>query len=53
MRHILAAVGMATWFALNGVLWYVHPTDLLWFFCSFALGIVGYGAFFWYVTLSD
>ena len=53
MRHILATAGTMIWFALNGVLWYSHPTDLVWFICSAVLGIVGFVAFFWYVTLSD
>ena len=28
--HALAIIAAIVWFALNGLLWYAKPSDLLW-----------------------
>jgi hypothetical protein len=49
VRHLVAIIAALAWFALNGLLWFVRPPDLLWLFGSLALASAGFAAFFWYV----
>ena len=37
-------------FALDGLLWYVRPSDAMWLLGSVAWGCITYPAFMWYVT---
>jgi quinol-cytochrome oxidoreductase complex cytochrome b subunit len=48
--QVLAVVATTLWFALNGLLWYSRPGEIVWFVGSVSLGIVYFSAFFWYVT---
>jgi hypothetical protein len=34
MLHALALMGAAVWFALNGLLWYAKPAELIWLAAS-------------------
>ncbi len=48
--HWLMLTGTIVWFMLVGLLWYVRPGELAWFFGSLLLGAVYFTAFWWYVT---
>jgi hypothetical protein len=50
--HLLMVVGTILWFLLVGLLWYLRPSEVLWFAGSLALGIVYSVGFFFYVTRS-
>ena len=53
MLHALALVGAAVWFALNGLLWYAKPAELIWLAASGILGVIFFAGFFLYLALSD
>jgi hypothetical protein len=48
--QVLAVIATVSWFVLNGLLWYMRPTDLQWLFGSLVLGVVYSLGFLWYVT---
>jgi hypothetical protein len=45
----VAITGVVVWFGLNGLLWYIRPSDLLWLVGSAALGVIFFTAFFVYL----
>jgi hypothetical protein len=49
MLHIVAILGAVIWFGLNGLLWYVRPTDFIWLMGSAILGVVFFTGFFVYL----
>ena len=51
--QLLAAAGALVWFALNGLLWYSRPSDLLWLLGSAALGVIFFASFLGYLALCD
>jgi hypothetical protein len=48
--HALAVAGTILWFALNALLWYARPDELLWLAGSLILGVVYFVGFLHYVT---
>jgi MFS family permease len=38
--HVLAVIAAIVWFALNGLLWYAKPSDLLWLLGGAILGVI-------------
>jgi hypothetical protein len=53
MRAILAALAVATWFACNGLLWFMRPPDALWLLGSAVLGVLFFGVFLWRLIVRD
>jgi hypothetical protein len=53
MIHALAIIGVVIWFGLNGLLWYMRPSDLLWLLGSAVLGAIFFAGFFVYLGWSD
>lgn len=53
VMHMVAIVGVAIWFALNGLLWYARPSEALWLTGSASLGIIYFAGFLWYLALRD
>ena len=49
----IAALATLLWFALNGLLWYARPHELLWLAGSAALAAVFFGGFLWYLAWVD
>jgi hypothetical protein len=49
MIRLLAIFGIAVWFILNGLLWYARLPDVMWFWASMILGVVGFSGFFCYL----
>ena len=49
MIHYLAIIAAVVWFGLNGMLWYVKPTDNLWLLGSVILGVFFFVGFFIYL----
>jgi hypothetical protein len=52
MIHVAAIIGAIIWFGLNGLLWYLRPTDNIWLLGSAILGVIFFIAFFEYLQLS-
>ena len=50
MEGIIAVI---VWFALNGLLWYAKPGDLLWLLGSAILGVIFFFGFYLYLMRSD
>ena len=44
---------LSFWFALNGLLWYAKPGDLLWLLGSAILGVIFFFGFYLYLMRSD
>ena len=53
MRAMLTALAVTAWFAGNGLLWFIRPSDVLWLLGSAILGIVFFGGFLWYLIARD
>jgi hypothetical protein len=53
MIHYLAIIAAVVWFGLNGLLWYVKPTDNLWLLGSAILGVFFFAGFFVYLRSVD
>jgi len=53
VRTILAALAVFGWFALNGLLWFVRPPDVLWLTGSAILGVLFFGGFLWFLIVRD
>ena len=53
MIHYLAIIAAVVWFGLNGLLWYVKPTDSLWLLGSAILGVFFFAGFFVYLRSVD
>lgn len=53
MFHCLAIIAAMVWFGLNGLLWYVKPTDNLWLLGSAILGVFFFAGFFVYLQSAD
>ncbi|MGZ5790797.1 MAG: hypothetical protein ACXWI7_00980 [Croceibacterium sp.] len=51
--HALAIIAAIVWFALNGLLWYAKPSDLLWLLGSAILGAIFFIGFYLYLMWSD
>jgi hypothetical protein len=51
--HALAIIAAIVWFALNGLLWYAKPSDLLWLLGSAILGVIFFIGFYLYLMRSD
>jgi hypothetical protein len=50
VRTAVGVIGAVLWFALNGLVWYSRPSDVIWLGESAGLGVIGFAEFFWYVT---
>jgi uncharacterized membrane protein len=53
MIHVAALAGAIIWFGLNGLLWYMRPSDLLWLLGSAVLGVIFFAGFFVYLRWSN
>jgi hypothetical protein len=53
MIHVAALAGAIIWLGLNGLLWYMRPSDLSWLLGSSILGVIFFGAFFVYLQWSN
>jgi hypothetical protein len=53
MIHVAALAGAIIWFGLNGLLWYMRPSDLLWLLGSAILGVIFFAGFFVYLRWSN
>lgn len=53
MIHVTALAGAIIWLGLNGLLWYMRPSDLLWLLGSALLGAIFFAGFFAYLQWSD
>jgi hypothetical protein len=49
MIHVAALAGGIIWLGLNGLLWYMRPSDLLWLLGSAILGAIFFAGFFVYL----
>jgi len=51
--HNIAIVGAVIWFCLNGLLWYVRPSNSYWLIGSAILGVLFFGGFMFYLQRTD
>ena len=53
MIYAVAIFGAFIWFALNGLLWYVKPTELYWLAGSAVFGVIFFAGFLAYLQATD
>jgi hypothetical protein len=51
--HAVAVVGAVIWFCLNGLLWYVRPSNSYWLIGSAILGVLFFAGFMFYLKRID
>jgi len=51
--HTVAVVGAVIWFCLNGLLWYVRPSNSYWLIGSAILGVLFFSGFMLYLQRTD